>query len=341
MKQETRSRISAVLRNQELLLLILSAIILAAVIVKVPDFFSVQTLFNILRSSMVNIIFALAVMLVMVAGGIDVSFMAIGMFSAYWAVKFLPATSDSPLLALAAFGMAICIGILLGLVNAAIVIGSRVIVLIATLATSAIFMGVLFSTGGGVIINTLPPALQSVADFQIITMPGAIRGTTSLNVLIIPVIVICLLVWAFLKWTIPGRSIFAIGGNEVAAERAAVPVRKIRILVFVIAGALSAIAGVMSVTLAQRADPTAFMGQELNTIAAVVLGGAALQGGKGTVHGTILGVVLISLIQTSLVPLGVPSIWQQTVVGVLLIVGVGLQAINNLAKPKRPILEEI
>lgn len=326
------------LANQELLLLVLIVAILTAVIIKVPDFLNIETLFNIARGSMVNIVFALGVLLVLVAGGIDVSFLTIGIVAAYTACSLTPANGSLAMAALP-FAVAVLIGMALGAINAAVVIGARVITLIATLATSAIFLGALFAVGGGRIINNLPEPLQLLATTNLITAKGAVRGTTRLNVLILLVVVVCVAVWAFLRWSVAGRSIFALGGGEEAAARAAVPVKRVRLLVFVIAGALAGLAGIMHVTLAGSADPTTFMGQELNVIAAVVLGGAAITGGKGTVRGTILGVVLISLIQTSLVPLGVPSIWQQAVVGSLLLLGVTLQALSARTKPARPILD--
>lgn len=150
---------------------------------------------------------------------------------------------------------------------------------------------------------------------------------------------IVFIVWAFLRWTIAGRSIFALGGGEEAAQRAAVPVKLVKIMVAVAAGGLAGIAGITFVTLAGTADPTAFTGQELNVIAAVVLGGTAITGGRGSVRGTILGVILISLIRTSLVPLGVPAIWQQTMVGIMLVLGVSLQALSARTKPVRAIIE--
>lgn len=326
------------LANQELLLVVLIVAILAAVIVKVPDFLNIETLFNILRASMVNIVFALGVLLVLVAGGIDVSFLAIGIVSAYIACKLTP-DGGSLAMAVVPFGISILIGMVLGAVNAAVVLSARVITLIATLATSAIFTGALFALGGGNIINTLPQPLQLLASTNLLTAKGAVRGTTRLNILIVLVVVLCLLVWAFLRWTVVGRSIFALGGGEEAAARAAVPVARVRLYVFLLAGALAGLAGIMHVTLAERADPATFVGQELNVIAAVVLGGAAITGGKGSVRGTVLGVVLISLIQTSLVPLGVPTIWQQAVVGLLLLLGVTLQALSARTRPLRPILD--
>ncbi|WP_168582733.1 ABC transporter permease [Gephyromycinifex aptenodytis] len=336
----SRRRWLRIFAHQEALLAILIGLILIAVVIAVPDFWHVQTLFNILRASMVDLVFALGVLLVIIAGGIDVSFLAVGIFAAYLTVKVTPMEGGLAM-AIWPFLLALLIGGVLGLINAAVVISAKVPTLIATLATSAIFMGFLFAVVGGNIINTLPAPLRLLGQVNLVTAPGAVRGTTRLSVLALLVLAVCLLVWAFLRWTVPGRSVFAIGGDAEAAARAAVPVARTRMMVFIIAGALAGLAGIIHVTLTGRADPTTFLGRELDVIAAVVLGGAAITGGKGSVRGTFLGVVLISLIQSSLVPLGVPSIWQRAAVGVLLLVGVVMQTLAARSTPVRPILDPV
>lgn len=325
-----------VVANQEVLLVGLMALLVLAVSLKIPDFFGLQTLFNVLTASMVGILFAVGVMLVIVSGGIDVSFLAVGILSAYVTVKFGPQAGGTPL---PSFLLSTAIGLGLGLVNAAVVLIARTSVLIATLATSSIFMGVLFAFVGGGVISTLPEPLQELGSTHLITAKGAVRGTTSLNVLILVVIVVCLLVWAFLRFTIAGRSVFAVGGDAEAASRAAISVPRTRVLVFAIAGAVAGLAGIVSVTLSGRADPTTFMGRELDTLAAVVLGGVAIAGGKGTVRGAVLGVLLISLVTASLVPLGIPTIWQRAAVGALLIAGILLQTAISRRQRIRPILD--
>jgi simple sugar transport system permease protein len=326
-----------VLANQEILLVGLILLLLAAIIIAVPGFFHVETLFNVLRGSMVSILFALGVLLVLISGGIDVSFLAIGIFSAYLTVQLIP--DDGPLWATTLpFGLAAAIGLVLGLVNAAVVLGAKVSTLIATLATGAAYTGIMFAFIGGRVIPTLPEPLRELGQLNLLTAPGAARGTTRLNILILLVAVICVLIWAFLTFTIAGRSVYSVGGDPLAAERAAISVPRTRTMVFAISGALYGVAGMTHVTLSGRADPTTFSGAELDILAAVVLGGALITGGKGTVRGTVLGVLLIALISTSLVPLGVPSIWQQATVGVLLIIGVTLQTVTALRKPDRSIL---
>ncbi len=319
--------------NQELLLVGLMALLVVGVSLKFPDFFGLQTLFNVLTASMVGILFAVGVMLVVVSGGIDVSFLAVGILSAYTTIKYGPQD------VVGVFALSTAIGLGLGLINAAVVIVARTSVLIATLATSSIYLGAMFAFVGGEVISTLPQELQTLGTTHLITVKGAFRGTTSLNVLILVVIVVCILVWAFLRFTIAGRSVFAVGGDAEAASRAAISVPRTRVLVFAIAGAVAGLAGIISITLSGRADPTTFMGRELDTLAAVVLGGVAITGGRGTVRGAVLGVLLISLVTASLVPLGIPTIWQRAAVGALLIGGILLQTSISRRQRIRPILD--
>jgi len=319
--------------NQELLLVGLMALLVVGVSLKFPDFFGLQTLFNVLTASMVGILFAVGVMLVVVSGGIDVSFLAVGILSAYTTIKYGPQD------VVGVFVLSTAIGLGLGLINAAVVIVARTSVLIATLATSSIYLGAMFAFVGGEVISTLPQPLQTLGTTHLITVKGEVRGTTSLNVLILVVLVVCVLVWAFLRFTIAGRSVFAVGGDAEAASRAAISVPRTRVLVFAIAGAVAGLAGIISITLSGRADPTTFMGRELDTLAAVVLGGVAITGGKGTVRGAVLGVLLISLVTASLVPLGIPTIWQRAAVGALLIGGILLQTSISRRQRVRPILD--
>lgn len=322
--------------NQEVLLLALVALLLLVVSVRSPGFFSVETLFNVLRESVVDVLFATAVLVVLIAGGIDVSFLAVGIFAAYVTCTLAPAQGPATA-AWVPFTMAAAIGVGLGLVNAAVVRVARVSTLIATLATAAIFTGTLFAFVGGVVITTIPEPLRALGQLSLVEFSAG-RGTTRLSVLILPIVVVCLLVAAFLRYAVAGRSVYALGGDSEAARRTGVPVGRTTVLVFALAGALSALAGTVHVSLSGRADPTTFFGGELDVLAAVVLGGALITGGRGSVRGTILGVLVISVIKTSLIPLGIPSIWQQAVIGALLLLGVTLQALAARVRREQAVL---
>ena len=326
------------LENQDLLLLGLIALLVAVVVVNVPSFWHIETLFNIIRSSMVSLVFAIGVLVVLLAGGIDVSFLAVGIFAAYLTCRIVP-QDGSIETAILPIAVSVLIGVLLGLVNAVVVLTAKVSSLIATLATSAIFLGILFAFIGGVVLNKIPDSLAQLGRASLLVVPGASRGETRLNLLIIVVALIAVAVWTFLTFTLQGRHIYAIGGDVEAARRTGIPVKRTTVLVFALAGALAGFAGILHVSLSGRADPTTFFGGELDVLAAVVLGGALITGGRGSVRGTIIGVLVIAVINSSLIPLGIPSIWQKAVVGVLLLFGVTLQALSSRTRALRPILD--
>jgi simple sugar transport system permease protein len=125
-----------------------------------------------------------------------------------------------------------------------------------------------------------------------------------------------------------GRSVYALGGAREAAERAGFNIARIQYFVYGLVGLLSGIAGITYGSLNRQANPQDIVGTELNVIAAVVLGGAQLTGGRGTVIGTVLGVVLVVVANNSLILVGVPSVWQRVVIGLIILVGTGLPAIQ-------------
>lgn len=325
-------------RDQEFLIFLLLLALLVAVVVKNPTFLHIQTVFDIIRTTMVSGIFAMGVLVVLIAGGIDVSFLTIGIFAAYTTVKVMPA-DGGPGMALLAFLISVGIGSLLGLVNALVVVFAKVTTLIATLATSAIFLGFMAIFIGSEKIPGMPTYLEQIRNTQLITTQGAVRGTTRLNVMFLLLLAVVIGLWAFLRWTVLGRSFFALGGDADAAHRAGIRVTALKFALFSMAGALAGLAGIVHVTLSGEADPATFVGTELDVLAAVVLGGALITGGKGSVRGTVLGVLTIAVIKLSLIPLGIPPTWERAVVGLLLLLGVVLQAWARRGRHVRPILD--
>jgi simple sugar transport system permease protein len=138
-----------------------------------------------------------------------------------------------------------------------------------------------------------------------------------------------------LRRTMFGRGVYALGGDSESARRAGFPVTKLQLTIYVLTGLLAGIAGMMHVTLSRNANPYELAGTELDIIAAVVLGGASILGGRGSVLGTVLGVLLISVIKNSLILMGVPGTWQRAAVGVLLVVGVTIRALGARRKARR------
>lgn len=205
----------------------------------------------------------------------------------------------------------------------------------ATLGTQTIVRGFLLAFVGSSYIAQLPPALNAVGTTFLFSL-----GDSPVSVLVLPVIVLCVAISFFLSRTYYGRSIYAIGGDVDAAERAGIPVFRVRSAMLLLSGCIAGFAGMMHVAISRTANPFDLVGGELDVIAAVVIGGALDTGGRGSVKGTVLGVVLIAMVRNSLVRLGVPSFWHVFAVGVVVLVGVAVQALTTRNRGHRtPILE--
>ena len=321
--------------NNEGLLVAVILLVVVAMSLASPAFFTPGTFFALVRSSMVPLVFALGVLLVLISGGIDVSFPAVAIFAAYTTITLLLDGDLNPTPA-AVFGIAMVIGALLGLLNGVVIARFRLPTLIVTLGTQSIFKGVLIAYIGSAYISAsdLPGSVTQVSGAHIVDVAGG----GYLHSLIIPVVVVAFLVWAMLRWTVFGRSIYAIGGDTEAARRVGIRVVRTQVWLYVIVGALAAFGGVIYIILGRNANPQSILGTELDIIAAVVLGGASIFGGRGSVVGTVLGVVLVQLINNNLVLLGIPSTWQRAAVGVLLLLGVSAQALGAARARSRPVV---
>lgn len=311
-------------RNETLVALVIAAFCLVGILSD-PLFFTVTTLSDLLRASIVIGILAVGCMLVLVSGGIDVSFTAIAVFAMYATTKIALGIWPEmpwPLIFLISIG----IGAALGAFNALFIAGFGLPTLIVTLATLSIFRGFLLTFVGSDRISALPPAMR---DFSRLVIA---RGTTeSGNFYSLPwafaaLVGVIVLTWFILQKTMLGRSIYALGGSVESARRIGVNVRATQIFVYVYVGALAGLAGIIHGSMGRMADPFSLVGLELSVIAAVVLGGARLMGGYGTITGTLLGVGLIVLVQNSLIVLGIPSSYQTATIGLLILLGTGIPA---------------
>lgn len=308
--------------------LVVTIVALALVVGSVDSsFWTTRTLLNVGSAWLDNIVFAMAVLIVIVSGGIDVSFMAIGIFAGYAVVIMSNDTGFGASNAWVGFAVAACIGVALGSLNAAAIAGLRLPTLIVTLGTQGIIRGALLAWVGSKVISNYPPGLDHLSTNYLFTAHGG-AGETRLNVLIVPALLICVVVSLLLRYTTVGRGIYAIGGDPESARRAGFRVVGTQVFIYLFAGLLAAVAGMMHVTQVRLANPYELVGGELDVIAAVVIGGASIFGGKGSVSGTVLGVLLIALIKNSLILLGVPGTWQRATVGLLLLIGVSAQALS-------------
>jgi simple sugar transport system permease protein len=327
--------IKKLLRRNETVLIF--AIIIFSLVIgsKSPEFFTLANLFDILRSSFVQLLFALGVLIVIISGGIDVSFPIVGIFSGYTAVIVMQKLELNPESLLIPVVLAVLIGIALGGFNAIAIAGFGIPTLITTLGTAGIFRGVMLSFIGASFISDIPIGLDKFSTADLIKFESDAGTLVRLHVLVIPVAIITVLVALLLSRTIFGRSVYALGGGAEPTRRLGISVKRTQAKIYMLVGGLSGLAGILYVSLQRKANPYDLAGSELDVIAAVVLGGASIMGGYGTVFGTVLGVLFINMIKNNLVLLGVSSSWQRAAVGVLLVIGITIQAISENRKNKR------
>jgi simple sugar transport system permease protein len=291
-------------------------------IINPESFFTANTLFDLLKNSTVPGILAISVLIIMIYGGVDLSFSAIGAFSSYVTIKLINSIAPEAPLA-AVFLICILFGSALGSINALLVSYTDIPILVVTLGTSTTIYGFLLFFIDNRIIMNLPVSVASFSRDYLATVQTQI-GVSHLHVTVLILAFIALFIGVLFRYMKAGRCIYATGGGgRDLAARVGVNVKRLDLIVFSTSGALAAVAGLCNAAMFRYGNPVAFRGDELDIIAAVVIGGASITGGKGSVLSTLLGVLLIYLIKNNLVMIGVPSSWQKAIIGIMIIIGTG------------------
>lgn len=301
-------------RRPELFTLLLVILTCLAVTIANPDFLQVNNLFDVLRASVVRGLFAMGVLVVLAAGGIDVSFTAIAALIMY-ALTML-ATNHVPDMPLVVFFvLAAAGGALLGAANGVLVHTLKAPSLIVTIGTQYIIRSFLLTFVGTALFMNIPTAMDAFGRASLYTHTAPGGGISLLPASVLVLFVAAIVTWFVLERTLMGRAVFAVGGNPGIAERLGISLFRVRVFVFAYAGLLAGIAGVVHVASNRLANPFDLAGMEIDVIAAVVLGGARITGGSGSVVGTLLGVFLITLVSNVLIFVGIPSTLQLAIVG--------------------------
>jgi simple sugar transport system permease protein len=313
----------AFLRSHEFVLLaiLIGFSVLVSLISK--SFLTAENLFDILKSSSIMGTMAIGVFVVMLSGGIDLSFPAIATVSMYVAVRVLLLFDGNlPL----AFLMASLIGAALGSINALLIHRFKIPTMIVTLGTASIFHGAMLTLADVPHIYSVPAYFFEFSTKYIFSWTKSGGTTIGFSTLAFLMLVIAALTWLLLRFTMLGKGIYALGGNPEAAKRAGFNIRRIQFFIYCFVGLLSGIASIQYVCLVRHVHPFNLMGLQLDVIAAVVLGGASLAGGSGTVLGTLLGVWMIYAIRNSLVLMRIPSYWDPVVIGLIIVASTAINA---------------
>ncbi|ACM03830.1 ABC transporter permease [Cereibacter sphaeroides] len=313
-----------------IVLVLLAAMVLIGLVN--PAFWGLDNLFSLAKSNVVIGIMALGVLLVMISGGIDVSFPAIAVAALYIVVRAMVELNYDGVLV--PFLAAAAIGLVLGGFNAFIIERFRMIPLIVTLGTASIVRGLVLGLLGSSIvnINKMPKELIEFGRHDLMTVEAANGATYGLTSMVLVYLGIALVMHLVLRHTMIGRSVYAYGTDAESARRAGFNTRRTIWFVYCLAGLLAGFAGMLHTSMIWQANPRDFQGLELDVIAAVVLGGASIFGGRGSVAGTLIGVFMLVMVKNSLILLKVDTTWQRVVVGLIIVAATAITAWRDRKK---------
>jgi len=293
------------------LLIALTALVVVIGIQKPNVFFLPKNLLNIGQAVTLVGLVTLAQTVVIISGGMDLSVGSIVALSSIAIGMAMEPTNNMPL----GIAVGLVIGGILGFINGLLITVFRMEAVIATLGTMAVFRGAAYIATNGAPIGIMSKAFNHIGSGTLVGIP-------------IPVIIFVLtaiLFHIFLTYTDMGRKIFALGGNPIAARLAGISLNRYKIGIFVLSGIVTGLASVILTARSNAGQPNTAIGLELDSIIAAALGGAALSGGKGTILGAVLGVLILGVLQNGMILLGVSQFWQFVAKGALLILAVILQ----------------
>ena len=291
---------------------VIALIILMAVITIInSNFLTANNLLNLLLQVTSNALIAFGMTFVILTGGIDLSVGSILSLSSALTAGLLGSGMPVTLAIL----ISLILGCILGMMNGLLISYGKLAPFIVTLATMTIFRGATLVYTNG---NPITKGLSDTFLFQFLGQ-GYIVG---IPFPVIIMFIVFIVLYVLLHKTAFGKSVYAIGGNEKAAYISGVKLNKVKIIIYSISGIMASISGLIITSRLSSAQPTAGASYEMDAIAAVVLGGTSLSGGKGRILGTLIGALIIGVLNNGLNIIGVSAFWQQVVKGVVILIAV-------------------
>ena len=318
---EKKSLLKKISGSREASLLIVLIILCIVVEVRSPSFLSPANILDMLKNNAVIMIMSLGMLCVLLIGGIDISItstlalagMSVGMLIKYGFVSntFL------------GFMIAIAIGAVCGLILGLIIAQGRVAPIIATMGGMYIYRGLAY-----LVANSQWAGADALGTFKDFALKNYL-GFGLLNNVLVIVLLCYIIFFVVLKWTKFGRNIYAVGSNTEAAEISGIHVVRVKLAVYTIMGVLAGLCGALATTIYASAQPNMQQGKEMDVIAACVIGGTSMSGGRGSVGGALLGALILSVISRALPLVGIDAIAQNTVKGVIILVVIVLNVITQ------------
>jgi simple sugar transport system permease protein len=319
---DNESSIKAVFRRHDVQIASIVVLMAAFFSILSPGFLSASNLVTLLENYSVMAIMAAGLLVVLISGGIDISFAAIAAVTQYVVATIILQMGGNWIVA---FALSAIFGGLLGVVNALLIYYLQALSVIVTISTMTFYFAMLMFVTEGVSIYSLPDWFT--ANLSLFGIPFPVM-----------VAAVVLVVTAFLLNRLSiGRQIYGLGGSAEAAKRMGCNLVGLQCFVYGYSGVMAGIAGLVQAHRVEEVVPNALIGRELDVLAAVVLGGASLQGGIGTVGGTVLGIVLLAILQNGLTLLGVSSYSFGFVTGVIILVSVSATAFAAKRQQKRTV----
>ena len=290
-----------------------------------PYFWKTDNVFNVLRGMSTIGIMAIGETMIIITGGIDLSVGSVLAASAMLTARLMYMGVVSPWVAVL---IGIGFGTLLGAINGLIITRVKVTPFIATLGMLSIARGLAYLLASGLqgTVASNVPMRDEAVNFLGSGYVGPVP------VPVIEMIVLVIIFSLFLRSTVLGRQIYAVGSNEQGARLSGVPVNLVKLFVYTVTGALAALAGIMTAGLLETSATNAGTGSELDVIAAVVIGGASLAGGEGTIIGSIIGAAIMAVLRNAFVLLQFPIYMQTISIGVVIILAVALDQIRRRSR---------
>ncbi|MDR1029551.1 MAG: ABC transporter permease [Treponema sp.] len=319
------------------ILLVLVGISLIITVVN-PSFATLENFLDLLKGNLTLAIMSLGMLLVILTGGIDVSVASVITAVTVITGFFLIRVSSNIFLALTVACLA---GTALGFINGCFISRLKIPPIVATLGTMSIILGIVLYKTNGNWITGIPGDFINfgrLTVFNVTLKSGRVIGFPVQGFMLILAIV---LTWFILKKTVIGRGIYAIGGNLESAERMGFKSARILTFVYSYEGFLIGLAAVSHTSIMRQVDPNAFLGFEMQVIAAVVLGGASTLGGTGSVLGTLLGVAIFCVINNGLILMKIPTFWQKIVVGIIIVGSIAIDMTQKQRAERKQIRVDV
>jgi ribose transport system permease protein len=307
-------------------LLALTLLVLALSILRSDTFLTTENGLNVLRQISINLCLSIGMTMIIVSGGIDLSVGSVLALSGAVAAGLLKNGVPLPywnaslqFTMLGAIVAGIAVGLVAGWVNGLVITRLRVPPFVATLGMLGIARALTMLWTGHHPISDLGEGFGFIGRGRILGIPTPVWISGMLAAAFVVV----------MKRTRFGRHLYAVGGNERAAMLSGLNVNRVKLIVYTLGGGLAGVAGLISAGRNNTADPKVGMGYELDSIAAVVIGGTSLTGGRGSIFGTVLGCLIIGILNNGLGLIGVSSDWQQMIQGLVIIAAVAIDQVGR------------